>query len=228
MFDNKNFMVRIKEYLLGLFVVLYGMVCVQASTYQEVITLAEQDVLKDKGYEYVVIDVNDKKLPLDSDLKYLGIEYGHTNQRITILVSTKGQQYKLTGRYNEAVELPIFTKTLNKSRKVDISNVELKKYDIKRNKDYYVQSIDEIKGKEAKIRISAGFPIKVVDLKDPDVVVKGERIKVEFSTNNLVVRILAEALKGGATGDTIKVKNVDSKKVIHAKIIKPGLVVVGD
>jgi len=81
-----------------------------------------------------------------------------------------------------------------------------------------------ILGMQASRFINAGQIIYYRDLKREQVLRKGQMVKALFGQNNFELSISAQAEEGGAVGDVIKVKNLDSQKMFAAKIVDRGLV----
>ena len=79
-------------------------------------------------------------------------------------------------------------------------------------------------GMQAARFLTVGQMLTSRDLKREQILRKGQMVKAIFGGDALEISISAQAEEGGAVGDVIKVKNLDSLKMFAAKIIDRGLV----
>lgn len=92
------------------------------------------------------------------------------------------------------------------------------------NANEVVTDVKNIIGMQAARFLNAGQTLSFRDLKKEAVLKKGQMVKAIFGQNNFEVSITAQAEEGGAIGDVVKVKNMDSQKMFAAKIVDRGLV----
>lgn len=91
----------------------------------------------------------------------------------------------------------------------------------------YQDAITDVKavvGMQASRYLTAGQMLASRDLKREQILRKGQMVKAIFGADALEISISAQAEEGGAVGDVIKVKNLDSQKMFAAKIIDRGVV----
>jgi len=91
----------------------------------------------------------------------------------------------------------------------------------------YQETITDVKavvGMQAARYLTTGQMLASRDLKREQILRKGQMVKAIFGANALEISISAQAEEGGAVGDVIKVKNLDSQKMFAAKIIDRGIV----
>lgn len=84
--------------------------------------------------------------------------------------------------------------------------------------------IKSVIGMQAAKFLSIGQMLSARDLKREQILKKGQVVKAIFGAEALEISITAQAEEGGAVGDVIKVKNMDSQKMFAAKIIDRGIV----
>lgn len=95
---------------------------------------------------------------------------------------------------------------------------------------YVAAGTDPVLSKEALLGmqvtrfIPGGEIINYRDLKRETVLRKGQIVKAVFGKDSFEVSISALAEEGGAVGDVLKFKNIDSQKVFSAKVEEKGLV----
>lgn len=91
----------------------------------------------------------------------------------------------------------------------------------------YQDAITDMKsvvGMQATRFLTTGQMLTSRDLKRETILKKGQMVKAIFGAEALEISITAQAEEGGAVGDVIKVKNIDSNKMFAAKIIDRGVV----
>ncbi len=66
--------------------------------------------------------------------------------------------------------------------------------------------------------MGAGEPISTTDLKPLSAIKKGDKVTLVYKKSGIHLSVLVEAMEDGALGDTILVRNLDSKKQIYGKV----------
>lgn len=87
-----------------------------------------------------------------------------------------------------------------------------------------MMDVKSVVGMQAARFLTAGQMLASRDLKREQILRKGQMVKAIFGADALEISISAQAEEGGAVGDVIKVKNLDSQKMFAAKIIDRGVV----
>ena len=91
------------------------------------------------------------------------------------------------------------------------------------NHGYYA-SANLLNKMQAKRNIKMGRVITPGLVKPQKLVLRGEHITIVAQTAGLNLRVKGKALMDGQQGQTIKVKNLNSKKLIYARVISAGVV----
>lgn len=89
----------------------------------------------------------------------------------------------------------------------------------------YASNFIDCVGYELTKDISAGSRVPKMYLTDPVYVKKGQFLKVYTMVGGLKVAVQAKALTDGRRGQTIKVKNTKSDKMLFVKMVEPELAV---
>ena len=130
------------------------------------------------------------------------------------------------GQYEHNVATLTFNKTINKGdiiRTTDIAHVEVPY----RKLPYgTVDNIDSVIGLTVKHRSHAYIPIVHNNLLVPELVKKNDVLRLKYDGGNLSIETKAIALDGGARGDSIKVRNLKSNKIIVGTIVNNATVKV--
>jgi flagella basal body P-ring formation protein FlgA len=93
-------------------------------------------------------------------------------------------------------------------------------------KGSYIQSIE---GNVVKARrnLEEGKPIKTSDvIIDNFLIHKGDMVTVRFARKNLLIEVQGLAMNNGAIGEAVKVKNLETNKMLHGKVTSDGFVEV--
>lgn len=83
---------------------------------------------------------------------------------------------------------------------------------------------EQLYGMQTVRYINAGQVINYSDLKKEMIMKKGQMVKAVVGHANFEVSISAQVEEAGSVGDVIKIKNLDSQKVVAARVIDKGLV----
>ena len=93
------------------------------------------------------------------------------------------------------------------------------------NRGYY-NSAKSLENMEAKRNIKLGQVITANLLKAQKLVLRGQHITIVAENAGLNLRVQGKALMDGEKGQTIKVTNLSSKKLIYARVVSAGIVKV--
>ncbi len=113
-----------------------------------------------------------------------------------------------------------------------LTKVSLKRGQIISRNDVYIErqwkskvsaniynSEDDVIGKKATRNIRAGQPLKKSLLEIPEDISRGDKVTILAESKTLKITIPGIARENGKKGEIIKVKNIDSKKIIYARVI---------
>ena len=90
----------------------------------------------------------------------------------------------------------------------------------------YYGSAKLLANMEAKRNIKAGQVLTPNLVKAQKLVLRGQHITIVAQNGGLNLRVKGKALMDGQQGQTIKVKNLSSKRLIYARVISAGIVKV--
>ncbi len=109
-------------------------------------------------------------------------------------------------------------KIVNKNQIITPDAVEIRRAQITDNPSEYPETIDLVVGKKALKEIFPGEPIKLSSLDNPIVVEKGDIVKIVLQKPGLIVTAKGMVKENGHIGDTIKVMNLNSRKIIFCRV----------
>jgi flagella basal body P-ring formation protein FlgA len=81
--------------------------------------------------------------------------------------------------------------------------------------------VDDLIGKVAVRTIRPNAIITENIVETPQTIQKGSVVRLYIEANNFIIVTKGLAQEAGRIGEVIKIKNLDSKKVLYGKIINP-------
>ena len=109
---------------------------------------------------------------------------------------------------------------------VEPADVLLRERDISLISQGYLTSVDQAIGQRLTRPMVADQVITLVNLEQAEVIRKGDQVVITARSGTLSVRMPGEALANGGMSEQIRVKNLNSKRVIKAQVTAPGQVEV--
>jgi flagella basal body P-ring formation protein FlgA len=197
--------------------------------------LAQKVFHFDPSDDYITISLAEAKLkflPMSiSDAAINITQVQEKSKRFTADVSFKDklgntQSVTLTGRYEEYLAIPALKhkiKTGYVIRRDDLDNIKLA---VSRLSNDIALNVNELIGKAPKSSIQANTPISISQLSLPKIIHKKDYVTIHYNTGSLSLRATGVALAAGHIGQSIKVKNSRSNRIIQAVIVDPGVVKV--
>ncbi len=146
----------------------------------------------------------------------------------SIVFQVNGKTVKnctVRGKLEALAEVVTARVNMRKGCIITADQLNITRMDIGRmNKPYL--AIDQVVGMQAKRTIRAGKPIDSHNVELRPVIKKGEPVKIIASKGSLQISTKGIAIMDGRPGDFIRVKNLNSSKLIYCKVDSPGIVSV--
>ena len=79
-------------------------------------------------------------------------------------------------------------------------------------------------GLETSVEIGAGETFRATKLIVPPIVEQGNKVSIIYQSSNLTATATGTAMESGARGSLIRVRNENSKRILSAKVLDPGVV----
>ncbi|WP_287007837.1 flagellar basal body P-ring formation chaperone FlgA [Legionella sp.] len=92
------------------------------------------------------------------------------------------------------------------------------KIDVSQLKHGYFSDVQEIRDQVCKQNLAEGAIVTPFNLETPLLIHRGEQVSIQAVNEMINVSMNGIALNDGALGDTIKVQNLSSKRIIEARI----------
>ncbi|MBF0369498.1 MAG: flagellar basal body P-ring formation protein FlgA [Magnetococcales bacterium] len=199
------------------------------------VSLELQKILADDGNGLTVsnvlyrydLQVNDGEVSVEVDLP-MEIQ---TPGRHTILVNVlvDGVVEKVlepTAKLTQRLRIPVPATTLERGTVVSSADFNWIEKEFSRSIPGLVTEINAVVGKALTRTAREGRLLQSKWFEAPVAVDRGERIRVKVSTGLLTINTLGVAMGKGRIGETIEVRNPDSRQRYLARIIGPGEVQV--
>jgi flagella basal body P-ring formation protein FlgA len=123
-------------------------------------------------------------------------------------------------------EVVTTTRPLKRSAIINPEDVTLRERDISQINQGYLTSVDQAIGQKLVRPMVSDQVFTLVHMEQAEVVRKGDQVVISARSGTLNVRMPGEALSNGGMSEQIKVKNLNSQRVIKARVTAPGQVEV--
>ena len=90
-----------------------------------------------------------------------------------------------------------------------------------------LSNLEDAIGREARINIYPGRPVRAGDLQEPALVERNELVTLQFSSGGLMIVTEGRSLDRAGLGDRLRVQNLASRSTVTGTVVGPGLVAVG-
>jgi flagella basal body P-ring formation protein FlgA len=118
------------------------------------------------------------------------------------------------------------TRPLKRAGFIEPGDVMLRERDISLIGQGYFTSTDQAIGQKLTRPTVADQVLTLVHLEQAEVISKGDQVVITARSGTLSVRMPGEALSNGGLREQIRVKNLNSQRVIKAQVMAPGQVEV--
>ena len=145
-----------------------------------------------------------------------------TGRFTAILVAPKGQpgavRTRVTGRLLKVTEIPVLTRRVLANELISKGDVKWVRVNSNRLRTGTVVEANELIGKAAKRGIRPGLPVRASDVQRQILVPKGSLVTIFLKAPKMTLTAQGKALEDGSDGDTVRILNTQSKKVIEAEV----------
>ena len=157
-----------------------------------------------------------------------GVRYG-SSTAVEVMVKIDGKAYrKVRCSYRVHVfdNVVVAIKNLQPRRLIEAADVQTEERDVSGINRKYISELDKVVGHEANRIIKAGSIFTKGMIVNPVIIESGSQIYVIAVVNGVTVKSEAVALERGRKDAVIRVKNVDSGRILQGKVIDENTVQV--
>ena len=167
-------------------------------------------------------------LPIDSRIKFhkcpTGVEYALANERrftrqfpVKVSCSKIKKPWKAYVQVivSEMIEALVVTKNIAKGVRLEADMLKVALVDKFKVKSRSISTANSVLGGRAMRNIPRGYQI---GLQDVCLVCKGDEVSIVAKSGSMMIKTSGTAIENGAKGETIKVKNDSSNRVVKGVI----------
>jgi flagella basal body P-ring formation protein FlgA len=136
------------------------------------------------------------------------------------------QRIRVTGRLYQMKDVPVLIRPIRSNeiiRKRDIKLVKLRSDQIQRGS---IELAENLVGMAPRRGLRAGTPVRVSEIRRPLLVEKNSLVTIYLKTPLMSLSAKGKALESGGQGDTVRIRNNQSKHVIDAVVTGASTVTV--
>ncbi|MDI2591454.1 flagellar basal body P-ring formation chaperone FlgA [Pseudomonas sp. N3-W] len=123
-------------------------------------------------------------------------------------------------------EVVTTTRPLRRAGIIEPGDVAMRERDISLINQGYFTALDQAIGQKLTRPTVTDQVLTLVHLEQAEVISKGDQVVITARSGTLSVRMPGEALSNGGLREQIRVKNLNSQRVIKAQVMAPGQVEV--
>ena len=159
--------------------------------------------------------------PATFDIDQLSITKSTGRFIATLLVpaqNANAKRFRVTGRIHRITQIPVVSRRLNRGdiiKQNDIEWINLRERKVRRN---YLENEAKIIGMAARRHIAPKTPLTANHIERPQLVKKGGIVNIALVSGAMRLTTQGRSLENGSLGDTIRIKNTRTKKIIEAKV----------
>ena len=205
---------------------------------REEIEDAIMTALIDRGAEPGLnVELSNRMLRLHvagNDMAAISVEdavYESRTKRFTAIIvapadDPSAKRIRVTGRLIKISEVPVLARRVLSGEIIGKDDIKWIKVRSARLQQDIILNAGDLIGKSPKRGLRGGNPVRTSEVQRPLLVAKRSLVTIVLQAPSMLLMSQGRALEHGSSGDTIRVTNTQSNKVIEAKIIGPGRVMV--
>ncbi len=147
--------------------------------------------------------------------------------RVTLLVAC-GNEWSIYIPVDLTVYQPVVvaTRPLGSGAVIAADDVELNALDVGRLSGTYLTTLDEAVGMGVKRPLSPGRAVLMQHLEQPLLIRRGEGVIISAERGDLAVKMSGTAMTDGRRGELIRIKSQSNTRIVNARVVGPGHVMV--
>lgn len=141
-------------------------------------------------------------------------------------VSGASRLVEIAGRVYATRKLPVPARHLRRGETITADDIVWRQVRSRTGDHIMVNDLDDIIGLTPRRTLVANKPIRRTDITPRIVIRKGDQIQVSLRTGSMTLTTRGIALQAGAVGASIRIRNVNSRKIIEATVTNAGDAVI--
>lgn len=168
----------------------------------------------------------DTRLTLPVCPQNLGVEplADRTTGRTTVKISCASPNWSLLVPVliRAFQSVVVTTGPIGRNETINPATLKVEEREIKPTLNGFFTDPSQIHGRLAKRPIPTDQILTASMLKSPDIIIKGQSVIIEAASNSFAIRSAGTALTNGGLGDTIRVRNAQSGRVVEGVVVSEG------
>lgn len=123
-------------------------------------------------------------------------------------------------------KVAVLTQPMRRGDTLTRRQLGYKTLNIARLHNGYLDDPASVINQQARRHFAAGKVISRADFVKPNMIKRGEKVSISATSPYFSIRMAGIALMDGQQGQSIRVKNIRSKRIVQATVVEPGLVKV--
>lgn len=193
---------------------------------------AIEEYLKNSEDEVVLRDIryrDNVKVALGvATLKVSGYDSNVNGQMVFNIIAevpdAAAVSFQVKGNVDEWKELPVAARPLRKGDVIGADDITMARLNVQSLPKDVASDEENLIGLETEREIAVGEVFRRNKLVLPPVVEKGATVMLVYNKGALTATATGVALAAAGTGETVKIKNASSKKVVNGTVVEAGLV----
>jgi flagella basal body P-ring formation protein FlgA len=125
----------------------------------------------------------------------------------------------VTASLEQRANVVVTRRPLGRFRPIDAADVELKALDVAGLPADRIDDPEAVIGKRTRRALDSGTVLRPDLLEFPPIVKRGDRVRIIAESAGLRISAYGQVKQKGAQGELIPVVNLDSNKVVHARVV---------
>lgn len=194
-------------------------------TIDQIKNIIEERLEEDYGVKHIILNMQHTPLLKEvNNLEFVRYQSSDKQQQIIVTVRLEDLEHQFLASWREALLLPSLLEKGKRGQTIKATDIIYTKVVVNTGMQSYISDSNALIGKALKRDIMARNPLKNSDLATPIMIEKGDRVTIRYQKKSLTIESSCVALENGSEGEVIKLKNLDSNKVLHGKVISKDLV----
>ncbi|WP_067516343.1 flagellar basal body P-ring formation chaperone FlgA [Endozoicomonas ascidiicola] len=139
-----------------------------------------------------------------------------------------GKHWSVFLRGNIAMYKPVLTanRLLERGEAIPSSAVSLKRQNLAELRKGYLSSKQALAYRVTRVRIKTGTPIAPDMLTSEQLISRGDRVVIKTGDGTVNISVAGEAMEGGGINDQIRVRNLNSQKMVYGIVTGRGEITI--
>jgi flagellar basal body P-ring formation protein FlgA len=145
---------------------------------------------------------------------------------IRILLTTLLVSVAAPALASDLPTVPVAARTLERGTVISADDLETADVTAVPARVGQATQAEQLIGRQLRRSISAGQPFQRIDVREPDLVRKGDMVALVLRRGNLAIATAGRALEDGPLDRVVKVQNIGSRTIVEGRVSAAGTVTV--